>query len=166
MRFRRLSGLGHTCFVTLSYSASQASTARQQARLPQWVIIDTAHLEHTESALTPIADKGADMTSVAKGHEWKFSFFGPNKTMLYYSGNPALRRPSAQLAKCSGRRIGNQFLRLDMHSAGSIRRKRAMACRASSKRPASAWLAEATAAAGREFGSSRNAFSAHDDASS
>ena len=48
------------------------------------------------------------LASVAMGQE----------QTLRHSGSPACRKPSDHLAKSSGRRIGNQFLRLDTRSAG------------------------------------------------
>jgi hypothetical protein len=55
------------------------------------------------------------------------------RSSLHYSSSPALRRPSVQIVKCSGRRIGNQSLRLEMCKTGSIGCKRSIACRASSQ---------------------------------
>jgi hypothetical protein len=55
-----------------------------------------------------------------------------------YSGSPAFRRPSSNLARSSGRRSGTQSLTLTTRIAGSSWRRRAIVCCASEIRPASA----------------------------
>src|SRR5262245_16503520 len=58
-----------------------------------------------------------------------------------HSGKPALRRPSAKRAKCSGLRSGLMFLRLESRSVGSSSRRRAIALPARSVSPIMAQLA-------------------------
>ncbi len=81
-----------------------------------------------------------------------------------HSGSPARRKPSANVARSSGRWIGSQSVRLEMRSSGSSSHKRCIARHASSARPASAWLAAMMPTTIRKLGKSLNDFSAHDDA--
>jgi hypothetical protein len=83
-----------------------------------------------------------------------------------HSESPALRRPSEKMARCCGRRIGSQSVRLEMRRVGSSWQRCLIARRASSVRPARAWLAATTATTIRKLGKLRNAFAAHDEASS
>jgi hypothetical protein len=80
------------------------------------------------------------------------------------SGSPALRRPSSNIARSSGRRNG-MVMRSEILGAGMSCRRRATAFCASSRRPASALLAAATPNPRGRFGRLRAAFCAHRDAS-
>jgi len=68
----------------------------------------------------------------------QLAFASPQARSGCHSGSPALRRPSEKRARSCGRRIGSQSVRLEVRRAGSSRRRRSIACRASSARPASA----------------------------
>ena len=56
----------------------------------------------------------------------RVSGYGRRK-MPHDSGKPAIRKPSANLARSAGRRMGCLSVRLEMRSAGSIWRSRSMA---------------------------------------
>jgi hypothetical protein len=62
----------------------------------------------------------------------------PKPLDVRQSGSPALRRPSAKTATSCGRLIGTYFVTPEARRVGSSCRKRSIACRASSIRPASA----------------------------
>jgi hypothetical protein len=69
-------------------------------------------------------------------------------------------RPSANVARSSVRRSGSHSLGLAIRSLGSSRRKWCIARRASSIRPAGAWLAAATVTMNTKVGKSLKALSA------
>ena len=83
-----------------------------------------------------------------------------------HSGSPALRRPSASVARSCGRRSTYRSLTSEIRNVGSSWRRRAIAACALSSRPMSALLAANTRRGGVWPACSCSDRSAHDAASS
>src|SRR5262249_37037353 len=109
---------------------------------------------------------GRVLESARRGTPSAWQCPSPAPSRQGHSGSPAFRRPSAYLARSSGRQNSTRSLRLETRKSGSSWRTRAMACCAASRLPARALLAAAARAGPGETKFSPNALAAHDTASS